>query len=159
MNVQYLLNTQAQPKMLAKYPPTNVQAEILGYVKDINDIGYSRDIGRSFIIGGRTYFLFGDTFCKNAAGEFVGCQNNTAALVLNKSEPLKTSYLSIEEDGMVTPLFPFTDEEKEFHANNPDVRTTLWGFGGVVEAFDGMGLHWYVISKLPGHPANTESFF
>ncbi|KAL9102345.1 MAG: hypothetical protein Q9163_002495 [Psora crenata] len=120
--------------------PTVTEPEILGYLTDVNQIGYSRDIGRSFTLGGRIYHIFGDTFCKNSGGEFVGLVSNTASMVMDKTKPLESSYLCIEENGMVEPLLPLIDEEIRLQQEQPKQRVTLWNFSGVVEVFPGVGL-------------------
>ncbi|KAI9821126.1 MAG: hypothetical protein M1827_003860 [Pycnora praestabilis] len=137
---------KGQTRSYVKYPPQVVHSETLGYVFDNNKRGYSRDIGRSSRLGGRIYFSFGDTFCKDSAGQFVGIANQTIALAINAARnPTETEYQRIEEDGMVVPLVPFTEEEVEFnrahHADNggDGGRITLWMFGGVVEEQLGCG--------------------
>lgn len=126
----------------ATYPPA-VNANIIGYVVDKNCKGYSRDIGRSFELAGKHYYLFGDTFCKNSAGDYVGLRDNTAAMVLDSKKPLETAYQSIAEDGMVDGLVPLNAEELALQKKHEGLRVTLWGFGGVVEVWKGTGLHWY----------------
>ncbi|KAL9127533.1 MAG: hypothetical protein Q9217_003601 [Psora testacea] len=113
--------------------PTVAEPEIMGYLTDINQIGYSRDIGRSFRLGGSVYFIFGDTFCKNSAGEFVGLVSNTVSMVMDEIKPLESSYLCIKEDGMVEPLIPLNEEEIKLQKEHPEQRVTLWNFSGVVE--------------------------
>ena len=133
----------------AIWPPAlTAEPDIQGYLTDINQIGYSRDIGRSFTLGGNLYYVFGDTFCKNKSGVFVGLRDNTASMVIDKSKPAESSYLDIREDGMVEPLVPLNDEEKELQKNHPEQRVTLWCFGGVVEIDPGIGLLWSILSKL-----------
>ena len=133
---------------VAHYPPVLVKAEMLGYLKDTNGIGYSRDIGRSVLFKDRVYYIFGDTFCKNEAGDFLGVQSNTYALVKNPAEPMDSTYLSRQEDGMVDALIPLNEAEhrKEKvhygHGNDQCPRVTLWAFGGLAEVSD-FGWIWY----------------
>lgn len=89
--------TQGVDTYSCLYPPI-AEVEVLGYVRDRNGIGYSRDIGRSSIFGGRCYYVFGDTFCKNERGEFVGISSNTVALMPDRTSPLETEYLDIQDD-------------------------------------------------------------
>ena len=126
----------------AAYPLRVLRMKILGYIKDVNDISYSRDIGRPFHLFGNTYLYFGDTFCKNANGDFVGCMNNTVAIVPDKKQPLATSYLEIEEDGMVRPFIPLNEEEVNFEKSGKG-QIKLWAFGGVVQIDDVTGVTWY----------------
>ncbi len=131
---------------IAQYPPIVDKWEVLGYVDDATNIGYSRDIGRSSIFKGRVYYLFGDTFCNNKDGEFIGIQSSTSAVVLDKSKPLKSTYLACQEDGLVDQLVPLTEAEhrleKTVWKDNTHPRVTLWAFGGMVEAL-GNGWLWY----------------
>ena len=131
---------------VAVYPPVVESTEILGYIKDTNGISYSRDIGRSSHIGGRVYYTFGDTFCKDKSGKFVGLQNNTAAIVVDRTKPLESTYLSIQEDGTVDALVPLTEAEILL-THNKDKRVTLWAFGGIVETSPGTGWTWFEKSE------------
>ena len=124
----------------AIYPPELIASEVLGSVVDENGIGYSRDIGRSSLFAGHRYYIFGDTFCKDVNGSFVGVQSNTVAVIHDLLDPCKSSYQSIEENGMVDPLI---DQAPDEHDENPDIRTALWAFGGIAETSPGIGWIWY----------------
>jgi hypothetical protein len=131
---------------IACYPPRLENIEILGYVDDASNIGYSRDIGRSAILKGRVYYMFGDTFCKNKKGEFIGVQSTTSALVPDKSQPLSSTYLTWQEDGLVDNFVPLTEAEHRLEKivwnDKTRPRVTLWAFGGMVETL-GAGWLWY----------------
>ena len=120
----------------AAYPPKVSNIEVVGYVDDANEIGYSRDIGRSFTLNGRQFYIFGDTFCKDSTGNFVGLVNNTVALVLERHNPCMSKYLDFNDDDTVKCFVPLTMEEKNWQKSTGG-RVTLWGFGGVVELQDG----------------------
>ena len=122
--------------------PKFADPEILGYLTDINGIGYSRDIGRSFTLGGNAYHIFGDTFCKDSTGEFVGLVSNSVSMVVDKNKPLESSYLCIKDNGMVEPLLPLNEKEIKLQKEHPEQRVTLWCFSGVVEVIPGIGLMW-----------------
>lgn len=126
----------------AAYPPKVEHTEILGYVEEANGIFHSRDIGRSFELFGKVYLKFGDTFCNDGKGEFVGLANNTVAIVEDPSQPLKSKYLEVEENGFVKPFIQLTAEEKQLEQQELG-RVVLWAFGGVVEMEDGTGCLWY----------------
>ena len=140
----------------AIYPPAVTKLEVIDYINDNNGLDYSRDIGRSFMLNDRNFYIFGDTFCKNTAGEFVGVVNNTAALVPRDDKFCDSRYLQFNDDDTVKALVPLTTEEKMLQKATgmewsicslyavgwvltPGVgdRITLWGFGGVVELIDG----------------------
>lgn len=127
----------------AAYPPVVESCTIEGYLHELSNIEHSRDIGRPFSLFGEHYVLFGDTFCKNKAGDFVGVANNTAAQVPLPAWPLLTKYLEYEENEMVKPFIPLTEGEKEFEKMPGGGRVCLWTFGGVVEMEDGTGRVWY----------------
>ncbi|CAD6592752.1 MAG: hypothetical protein ASARMPREDX12_006434 [Alectoria sarmentosa] len=126
----------------AAYPPKVKHIEVSGYVEEANGIFHSRDIGRSFELFGIVYLVFGDTFCNNSKGDFVGLANNTVAIIEDKGQPLKSKYLEIEESGFIKPFLPLTPEEQQFEKNKMG-RVVLWAFGGVVEMEDGTGCLWY----------------
>lgn len=125
----------------AIYPPVAESTEILGYINDVNGIGYSRDIGRSSILGGHHYYVFGDTFCKNERDEFVGLTSNTVAIVPDKKKPLESAYMDIRENGMVNALVPLSTSERLLEEQK--VRVILWAFGGIAETRPDLGWTWY----------------
>ncbi|KAL8826685.1 MAG: hypothetical protein Q9191_003648 [Dirinaria sp. TL-2023a] len=137
----------------AVYPPELESVDDLGYVSDTNKRGYSRDIGRSVIIGGRYYYIYGDTFCKDENGVFRGIQSTSYAIT-SKDEPLKSHYLKIDPDGMVEPLIPLDREEQDIQATKLPrreiFRVKLWCFGGIVETSPGVGWLWFEKSVYRG---------
>lgn len=138
----------------ALYPPVIEAVEKLGYVKDGDNRVKSRDIGRSFVIGGRYYYIFGDTFCKNEQGLFIDLQTNSVAKP-SKGNPLLTRGLGIKpDDGMVDYLIPRDDEEKGIEKNKLPLgemfRIKLWCFGGVAVTSPEMGWLWYEKSVKKG---------
>ena len=126
----------------AAYPPKVDEIKILGYVEEANGIFHSRDIGRGFELFGNVYLKFGDTFCNDSNGKFVGLANNTVAIIEVKTQPLKSKYLEVEENGFIKPFIQLTSEETQLEKNNKG-RVVLWAFGGVVEMKDGTGRLWY----------------
>ena len=130
----------------AVYPPVVESSETLGYIVDQNGIGYSRDIGRSSSLGGRQYYIFGDTFCKNVQGDFVGLTCNSAAIIPDSTKPLESAYLNIRDNGMVDALVPLTDAECRL--SKEKVRVILWAFGGISESRPGLGWMWYQNAEI-----------
>lgn len=126
----------------AIYPPILEDLEILGYIKDKNGIGYPRDIGRSAIIHDEVFFIFGDTFCNNAAGEFVGITSNTIAYVEDRAKPLESQYGEIFSDGMVKAFVPISTKERESEWKRTGSRTIFRMFGGVVD-IGVVGVVWF----------------
>ena len=126
----------------AAYPPKAEHIDILGYMQEDSGIFHSRDIGRSFELDGKVYLLFGDTFCKNGRGDFLGLTNNTIAVVDDRDRPLRTRCIAVEWDGLVKPFLPYLPG-KEWPPLDQNERVVLWAFGGVAEMRDGSGLLWY----------------
>ena len=126
----------------ATYPPKVTDVSVLDYVRETNDIGYSRDIGRPVQFGDNNYILFGDTFCKNKDGEFVGIVDNTATMIKDKESPLESTYPSIRPDGKVEPLIHWNEEEQRLF-DETGTRTCLWPFSGIVEVSPGVGWTWF----------------
>ena len=134
--------TMANNQGFAAYPPKVKQMNTLGYVEEDNGIFHSRDIGRSFELFGKVYLKFGDTFCFNISGDFVGLADNTVAIIEDTDQPLTSKYLEAETDGYIKPFIQLTSEEVQLEENRQD-RVVLWAFGGVVEMQDGTGRLWY----------------
>lgn len=63
------------------------------------------------MLNGRNFYIFGDTFCKNTAGDFVGVVNNTAALLPRDDRFCDSRYLEFNDDDTVKALVPLTTEE------------------------------------------------
>ncbi|KAI4088539.1 MAG: hypothetical protein LQ344_005973 [Seirophora lacunosa] len=112
----------------------------LGYVNAPDQPFFSRDIGRSFQLGGRTYYLFGDTFCNDA-----GVSSNTCQVVPDWTRPKNAYYLSCDSHGFVMPLILLNSDEHSFliATANENKRIAFWCFGGVVEVSPGIGWTWY----------------
>ncbi len=139
----------ANEEGFAAYPPKVEKTEILGYVEDVDGIFRSRDIGRSFELFGNVYIKFGDTFCNDSNGEFVGISNNTLAVIEDIKQPLKSKYLNVSSDGRIQPFIDTTLQEEGIEG-----RVVLWAFGGVIEMKDGTGRLWYQksIDRYDGNP-------
>ncbi|KAL8763973.1 MAG: hypothetical protein Q9184_000416 [Pyrenodesmia sp. 2 TL-2023] len=121
--------------------------EMLGYVEPPDQPHFSRDIGRSFSLDGRIYYMFGDTFCNDA-----GLSSNTVQWVPDHNKPQNAYYLAKNEVGFVAPLIEINSDERQelTHPVNEDKRFAFWCFGGVVEVSPGIGWTWYqkhIISK------------
>ncbi|KAI9765870.1 MAG: hypothetical protein M1835_007308 [Candelina submexicana] len=135
----------------AKYPPEVVSVDIIGYVKDSNNVRYSRDIGRSSKIGRFYVYQFGDTFCFNREGEFVGMTDNTCAVILEpSSEPTSCVYRTLEDNERVSALVPATNDEKCLPGQDHFMK--FWSFGGILEDahLDGYGWVYFEKSECVG---------
>ncbi|KAL8688965.1 MAG: hypothetical protein Q9218_005247, partial [Villophora microphyllina] len=124
----------------ASWPPTVRSSNHLGYINATNTWFYSQDIGRSFRLGGRTYIIFGDTFCNDR-----GLSSNTYKLIPNVTQPTEAIYLSGPHDGFIHPLIEQTQEETDWlsEPKQSGLRLAFWSYGGVVEFADGIGWCWY----------------
>ncbi|KAI9660367.1 MAG: hypothetical protein M1821_009717 [Bathelium mastoideum] len=113
-----------------------------------------RDIGRAVWLGGNTYYAFGDTFCFDDGGEFVGARNNTIAYVPDPAnQPTKSQYL--ESQPYVSLHIPHTESEEAYenepeHKKNND-RVTCWSFGGIIEDHPGSKQGWIFFDKMLTH--------
>ena len=124
----------------ATWPPAVIGVKNLGYVNSASEPFYSRDIGRSFMLDGRIYYMFGDTFCNDA-----GISDNTYQVVPNIERPTEAFYLTSSANGHVAPLIKKTIEDDSFLAQpeNRGKRLAFWCFGGVAEVSRGVGWLWY----------------
>ena len=117
----------------AIYPPILENMEILGYIKDKNGISYPRTIGRSTCIHHEVYYIFGDTICKDASGNYVGTTSNTIAYVEDRGKCLDSEYREIFDDGKVKALVPLDEQELLFEKEHQGARIAFRMFGGAVD--------------------------
>ncbi|KAL8856270.1 MAG: hypothetical protein Q9178_007107 [Gyalolechia marmorata] len=141
---------QGRDNGYAKWPPIVERVDNLGYVEARNQHFYSHDIGRSSELGGRVYYLNGDTMCNDA-----GVSSNTYQVVPDRKKPTEALYLSTDCDGFVTPLIDKNEEEAQYLSlpGNKTKRIAFWCFGGIVEISPGLGWVWYqkfIINELDG---------
>jgi hypothetical protein len=126
----------------------------------VNNIGYSRDIGRTSVIGGKIWMTFGDTFIKNHQDECLGMTNHTVASIPYPNDPVRSRYLEFEQNGWINSFIPFTEDEIAFEheqslrPENERIRCTFWSFGGMVEDPDqkNQGYVWFELGhnvRLP----------
>ena len=138
----------------AMHPP-EAEVEVLGYIRDLNGCSYARDIGLSFkIAGDHHFYFFGDTFCKDHEGNFVGLSHNTAAYIPNILQPLECAYPRIDEKGVVEPLLRLTDGEKASETDNR--RIALWHYGGFVHGEWQGGWMWYQKVEVTKDPMSMS---
>ena len=117
----------------ALYPPILENMEILGYIKDKNGISYPRTIGRSTCIHNEVYYIFGDTVCKDASGNYVGTTSNTIAYVDDRGKCLDSEYREILDNGKVKAFIPLDEQEILFEKEHPGARIVFRMFGGAAD--------------------------
>lgn len=118
----------------AIYPPLLGNMEFFGYIKDKNDIYYPRNIGRSVSIHDEVYFIFGNTVCKDVAGNRIGTTSNTIAYVDDRTKFLESEYKEIFDNGMVKDFVPLNQEEIFIQENFPGGARVVFGvFGGAID--------------------------
>lgn len=139
----------------AIYPPVLEKMEVLGYIKDKNGIRYSRDIGRSALIHHEVYFIFGDTFFDDSAGNSVGITSNTVAYVEDRANLLESEYREILKDGKVKAFVPLNEKEVRFEEQNPKARIVFRMSGGTVD-IGTLGVVWF--QKLVKHENGDEDY-
>ncbi|KAF1974618.1 hypothetical protein BU23DRAFT_636276 [Bimuria novae-zelandiae CBS 107.79] len=139
---------------LAWPPRLTCPPKVRGEVKDASGRQYPRDLGRSVKLGGHIYYIFGDTFCFNDGGEFVGVTNNTIALIPGLNNPTGSQYL--HPDPKVPEFVPYLDEEREFCEREENLqenrRIVTWSFGGFIEKPDCGGREaWLICDPVETH--------
>lgn len=139
----------------ALYPPVLEEMDVLGYIKDKNGIGYSRDIGRSAIIHDEVFFIFGDTIPKDSAGTSAGITSNTIAYVENRASPLESAYGEISGKGKVKAFVPLNEKEIRFEEKNEGARTVFRMLGGTVD-IGVVGVVWF--QKLIKYENGKEDY-
>lgn len=126
----------------AIYPPVLEEMDVLGYITDRNGIGYSRDIGRSALLHGAVFFIFGDTFSKDSSGTSADITSNTIAYVEDRASPLESRYLEISGKGKVKAFVRLNEEEIRFEEENEGARIVFRMFGGTIDT-GLVGAVWY----------------
>jgi len=126
-----------RPATRIVWPPQIMQHTPLGYVYDTTGNWYPRDIGRSTSLSnGLTIYQFGDTFCHNRTGDFLGVADNTCAIVTSASNPTLSSYHpqvhnpSHVQGEMVLESFIKKRSEEQ---DTEHVKWKIWCFSGIVE--------------------------
>jgi hypothetical protein len=82
-------------------------------------------------------YQFGDTFCHNQTGDFVGLADNTCSLVRSQDNPTLSAYHSQVHKASPGPiageavLESFIKRSKEQDTEN--VKWKIWDFSGIVE--------------------------
>jgi hypothetical protein len=75
-------------------------------------------------------YQFGDTFCHNQDGDYLGLASNTAALVLDTQNPTFSKYRGSKEQQIPDFIKLFEDEQLP---NTKDIVYKIWSFSGTVE--------------------------
>ncbi|KAF2230463.1 hypothetical protein EV356DRAFT_508993 [Viridothelium virens] len=145
-----------------RWPPRLVRTDVLGEVKDVSGRKTPRDIGRTVWLGGNTYYIFGDTFCFDDKGDFLGARNNTIAYVPDPlNQPTASRYL--ESQPYVSSYVPHTESEEAYendpeHKKNND-RVTCWSFGGIIQDHPGSKHGWMFFDKMLTHGGTAGHHF
>jgi hypothetical protein len=105
------------------------------------------------------YIQYGDTFCFNKKGDFVGLACNTLAEVEDpKHKPTECTYKRLAANELVEQFVPFIDKEAEWNKHNDrdnGGRLWIWVFNGPTETEPGKG---YVVYQK-GIDVGTCSHF
>lgn len=115
-----------------------------------NGRAYDRDIGRSTTFNNKDYYIFGDTFCHDADGKFVGLSCNTLARIPRRHEPTECSYELVEDDGFVPEFIPFRKDENMFNekGQRDQQRIALWCFSTIIEDSPGAKSGYIYFDKI-----------
>lgn len=117
----------------AMYPPVLGSLEFFGYIKDKTGFYCPRNIGRSISIHHEVYYIFGDTVCKDAAGNSVGLTSNTIAYVDDRTKFLESEYKEILYNKMVKDFVPLNEAEIAFETEHPGAHIVFSMTGGAVD--------------------------
>ncbi|KAL9122730.1 MAG: hypothetical protein Q9187_000711 [Circinaria calcarea] len=142
----------------AVWPPSIVDVRIIGKVLDIDNIRFSRDIGRSFSFAGVRFYMFGDTHCTGDNGELLGIVSNNIAVVCQTSTPCFTFYPTLGDTRIVDALIEITEDEEKLWIDN-GIRVALWPYGGVLETEPEVGWTWYEKNEIHRHETGNEAVY
>lgn len=175
-----------RPATRIVWPPKIFQNTALGYLYDsksrstflslITDTAntllatgnwYPRDIGRSTALSnGMILYQFGDTFCHNQTGGFLGVADNTCSVVKARDNPTLSAYYpqahhasSSHPPGEVV-LESFIKRPEEQDTEN--VMWKIWAFSGIVElekikpGGSVLGVTFYELRKWEKNPLQPQ---
>ncbi|KAK2861385.1 hypothetical protein FQN49_004245, partial [Arthroderma sp. PD_2] len=104
--------TGGTEKYSAVYPPKILSFHFLGHLNDEKKPVYPQGNGRSFIIKGNVYYLFGATVWKDANGDLAGEAANSVALVSSpRANPVASVVVPINRS--MAPFLPLTEREEK----------------------------------------------
>lgn len=102
--------------------------------------------------------MFGDTFCYDDRGGFVGVTHNTIARIPDEAHPERSEYLNT--DPRVPDFIPYFPAEKKFTdapENRQEHRRIVnWNFSNIIEDEPGSGTGWIFFEKVRTHGAEIE---
>ncbi|KAI9650491.1 hypothetical protein NHQ30_000507 [Ciborinia camelliae] len=138
-------------KQYVTWPPIIKHIVPLGHLYDESGNSYPRIGGRSSALpNGHVLFQFNNTFCHNAAGQFLGKTDSTLSFLTNPTNPVMSRYLAppgsnnVEiSERQIPSLFKRFDDELDEKNDNK----VFWATGGIA---------WYLIT---GAAAYGWTFF
>ncbi|EQL30818.1 hypothetical protein RJZ56_007214 [Blastomyces dermatitidis] len=129
----------------AIFPPKVEAVHILGNVRDSNKGAHTRNIGRSSMLAGIPYYVFGQVANVSNDGYAFGTVPNAIARAAEPfTDPLLTTYVSIEENGYIHPFLGLTENEVKFEQDT-GLKVIISIQGGICEGElgSGKGCVWY----------------
>ncbi|ESZ92390.1 hypothetical protein SBOR_7245 [Sclerotinia borealis F-4128] len=132
------------------WPPMIKHIVPMGHLYDESGNSYPRIGGRSSALpNGHVLFQFNNTFCHNAAGQFLGRTDSTLSFLTNPTNPVMSRYLAPPETNIeiserqIPSLFKRFEDELDKKNDNK----VFWATGGIA---------WYLIT---GAAAYGWTFF
>ncbi|KAK6587273.1 hypothetical protein PZA11_000563 [Diplocarpon coronariae] len=97
------------------WPPKVLYYTEMGVIRDSTHNWYPRDIGRSSeLLPSMFIYQFGDTFCHDANGQYIGLSQNSYAIAHDRSNPNVSSYKVTKIQGNeIAPFIGKLDGDEE----------------------------------------------
>ncbi|OAX84526.1 hypothetical protein ACJ72_01095 [Emergomyces africanus] len=131
--------TAGYEKHKAIFPPRVEAVDVLGNVLDPAKGAHPRNVGRSSMLAGIPYYVFGQVASVSDDGYAFGTVPNAVARALEPfTEPLLTTYVSVETNGFIHPFLRLTENEVKLE-HETGLKVILSIQGGICEGELGTG--------------------
>ncbi|PGH32242.1 hypothetical protein GX50_04973 [[Emmonsia] crescens] len=131
--------TSGYEKHKAIFPPKVESVHVLGNVVDPAKGAHPRTVGRSSMLAGIPYYVFGQVASVSNDGYAFGAVPNAVSRALEPlTDPLLTTYVSVELNGFIHPFLGLTENEVKFE-HETGLKVIISIQGGICEGKLGSG--------------------
>ncbi|EDN07952.1 hypothetical protein I7I51_04105 [Histoplasma capsulatum] len=137
--------TAGYEKHKAIFPPKVEAVRVLGNMHDPVKGAHPRNVGRSSMLAGIPYYVFGQVANVSTDGYAFGTVSNAVARALEPlTDPLPTTYVSVERNGFIHPFLGLTENEVKYqHDTGMHIIISIQGGICEGELGSGKGCVWF----------------